>query len=299
MESIPSWKGLAVALWLSCAGVLAQTSQPTEVRLWPGDAPGALGHAAKDIPTITVYRPGREIATGAAMVICPGGGYGRLSPHEGVDYGRWLNEQGITACVLKYRHAGDGYHYPCMMQDAARAMRVVRANASEWQLDPHRVGIMGSSAGGHLASTLLTHFDAGMADALDPIERESSRPDLGILCYAVTTLGEKTHGGSKKNLLGDNPAPGLVQELSSVLHVTKDTPPCFIWHTFEDKAVPMENSLEFAAALGKAGVPFELHIYQTGHHGMGLGGVPYNPANWLPWTGDCRHWLKEHKFGMK
>lgn len=264
--------------------------------LWPDGAPGALGNAPKDIPTLTPFLPPAEKATGAAMVICPGGGYTWLAPHEGEGYARWLNESGVTAFVLKYRLGSDGYRHPAMLQDAARAVRFVRANAIEWKLDPKRIGIMGSSAGGHLASTLLTHFDAGKPAAADPVERASSRPDLGVLCYAVITMGHFTHEGSKNNLLGANPAPDLVNELSNELHVTHETPPCFIWHTFEDTAVPVENSLQFADALRKAGVPFDLHLYQKGGHGMGLGKDEFDPGQHHPWTRDCVYWLKTRGF---
>jgi acetyl esterase/lipase len=172
---------------------------------------------------------------------------------------------------------------------------MVRARSTEWSLDRQRVGIMGSSAGGHLASTLLTHFDSGNRDAADPIERESSRPDLGILCYPVITMGAYTHQGSKRNLLGDNPAPDLVQLLSNELQVTALTPPTFLWHTAADSAVPVENSLNFAAALRKAGVPFALHIYERGQHGIGLADKP--PFHHIhPWANDCLFWLKEHGF---
>src|SRR6266404_445746 len=201
--------------------------------LWPNDAPGALGHEDKDIPTLTAYLPDPAKATGSAIVICPGGGYGMLAPHEGDGYARFLNEQGIAGFVLKYRLGSAGYRHPIMLGDAARAVRTVRARAAEWKLTPNQVGIMGSSAGGHLSSTLLTHFDAGKPDSDDPIERQSSRPDLGILCYAIITMGQFTHQGSKHNLLGNNPSPELVEELSDELHVTKETPPCFLWHTAE------------------------------------------------------------------
>jgi len=172
------------------AGLNALLAQPTNpFPRWPEGVPGALGQADKDIPTLTPYFPDPAKATGAAMVICPGGGYAALARHEGADYARFLNESGIAGFVLKYRLGSGGYHHPAMLQDAARALRTVRASATDWKLDPKRIGIMGSSAGGHLASTLLTHFDAGKADASDPIERQSSRPDLGILCYSVPTLG--------------------------------------------------------------------------------------------------------------
>lgn len=264
--------------------------------LWPGDAPGALGKAPKDIPTLTPFLPEAGKANGAAMVICPGGGYVHLAPHEGRDYARWLAEQGITCFVLKYRLGGDGYRYPVELEDMKRAMRLVRARAGEWNLDTNRIGVMGSSAGGHMASMAMTRFDSGDADATDPIERQSSRPDIAILCYPVITMGPFAHHGSKVSLLGTNPPPALVAETSSELQVKKDSPPCFIWSTDDDHTVPIENTLEFATALRKAGVPFELHIYQHGPHGQGLGSHDYNPKKWLPWVGECSRWLKAQGF---
>lgn len=265
----------------------AEAQEP--IVLWPDGAPGALGTEDKDIPTLTPFLPDTARSSGAAMVICPGGGYGGLAPHEGRDYALWLNEHGVAGFVLKYRLGSHGYRHPAMLQDAARAVRLVRARAAEWQVDPGRVGIMGSSAGGHLASTLLTHFDAGDPAAADPVERQSSRPDLGILCYPVITLGVFTHQGSKNNLLGKDPPPELVWSLSNELQVTPRTPPCFLWHTYEDSGVPVENSLLFAAALRRAGVPFDLHVYERGRHGIGLAGGH-------PWTKDCLFWLRQHGF---
>lgn len=266
--------------------------------LWPEGAPGALGTAAKDIPTLTVFLPAPEKATGAAIVICPGGGYGHLADHEGSHYARWLNEQGIAGFVLKYRLGTSGYRHPAMLQDAARAVRTVRARTEEWKLDTKRVGIIGSSAGGHLASTLLTHWDAGNTNASDAVEQQSSRPDLAVLCYPVVTLTDPfTHKGSRANLLGTNPPPELVQELSAELQVAKNSPPCFIWSTEEDKTVPVENSLQLAAALRRAGVRFDLHIYERGGHGIGLGNKKFDAANFHPWTRDCEFWLRERKFG--
>ena len=269
------------------------------VHLWPGAAPGALGTDDKDIPTLTPFLAKPELATGAAVVICPGGGYGGLAGHEGKDYALWLNTQGIAGFVLKYRLGSGGYRHPIMLGDAARAVRLVRARAAEWKIDAKRVAIMGSSAGGHLASTLLTHFDAGDAAASDVVERQSSRPDLGILCYAVISMGPNTHEGSKANLLGNSPSPELVKLLSNELQVTAQTPPCFLWHTWEDNAVKVENSLEFATALRRAGVRFDLHIYEKGGHGMGLGGNPSDPSKLLDWTRDCASWLKVEGFGRK
>ena len=285
---------LAVFLSLISTAALAQTTG--SLPLWPDGAPGALGKSDKDIPTLTPFLPATDKASGAAIVICPGGGYGGLADHEGSQYARWLNEQGVAGFVLKYRLGSAGYRHPAMLQDAARALRTVRARAEEWKLDPKRIGIMGSSAGGHLASTLLTHYDAGKPDAVDPIERVSSRPDLGILCYPVISMGENTHQGSKDNLLGKDPSPELVRELSNELQVTKDTPPCFVWHTWEDKGVKIENALSFVSALQAAGVRFDFHVYERGPHGLGLGSRDYDPSKRHPWTRDCAFWLKERGF---
>src|ERR1019366_7031902 len=265
----------------------AETQVP--IPLWPDGAPGALGNTTNDVPTLTPYLPDpipQGGTTGAALVICPGGGYGHLAPHEGNDYALWRNQHGVTCFVLKYRLGSSGYRHPAMLQDAARAMRLVRAKAADWKIDPKRVGIMGSSAGGHLASTLMTHFDSGNAQAEDAIERQSSRPDIGILCYAVITMGQYAHQGSKRNLLGPNAPPDLAQLLSNELQVTPNTPPCFIWTTFEDKTVPMENSMVFASALRKNNVPFALDIYQNGGHGLGLADKPPF-AHPHPWAADC------------
>jgi acetyl esterase/lipase len=275
--------------------MLSRAQMQTPVPLWPDGAPGALGASSNDIPTLTAYLPDPTNATGAAMIICPGGGYQHLAPHEGNDYALWLNQHGVTCFVLKYRLGSHGYRHPAMLNDGARAVRWVRAHAGEFKLDPHRVGLMGSSAGGHLTATVLTHFDAGDPAAADPIERESSRPDLGVLCYAVITMGEFTHQGSKDSLLGKNPPPDLVAQLSNELQVTTNTPPCFLWTTFEDTTVPMENTLQFAQALRKNHVPFALHVYEKGGHGMGLKDKPPF-AHPHPWAADCLFWLQERKF---
>jgi acetyl esterase/lipase len=274
---------------------LLRAEMQAPIPLWPDGAPGALGSTSNDIPTLTPYLPDPTNATGAAMVICPGGAYVNLAPHEGNDYALWLNQHGVACVVLKYRLGSHGYRHPAMFQDAARAVRLVRAQAADWKINPKRVGIMGSSAGGHLASTLLTHFDSGNPNATDPVERQSSRPDLGILCYPLITMGQYTHSVSKKNLLGTNPPSALVQLLSNELQVTANTPPCFIWTTYEDKIVPMENSLMFAEALRKNQVPFDFHVYQKGGHGMGLGDKPPF-AHPHPWADDCLFWLKAQGF---
>jgi len=285
---------LAAALLLSSL-ILARAEIQTPVPLWPGGAPGALGTNDNDIPTITAYLPDAGTTTGAALVICPGGGYGALADHEGRGYALWLNQHGVAGFVLKYRLGSQGYRHPSMLLDAARGVRWVRAHAADFKIDAHKLGIMGSSAGGHLASTLLTHFDGGDTNSTDVVERQSSRPDLGILCYPVITMGELTHHGSRENLLGPNPSPEDVKLLSNELQVMPQTPPCFLWTTFEDEGVPMENTMMFAEALRKNHVPFDLHVYQKGGHGMGLGDKPPF-AHTHPWAADCLVWLKVQGF---
>jgi acetyl esterase/lipase len=286
---------------LSLLGLFSTARAQTDrvLRLWPGAAPGALGTNDRDIPTLTVFLADPARATGAAMVVCPGGGYERLAPHEGATYAIWLTNQGIAAFVLKYRLGSAGYRHPVELEDAARAVRLVRARAAVWKLDPKRVGIIGSSAGGHLASTLMTHFDLGRAADADPIERESCRPDFAVLVYPVITMqAALAHAGSRNNLLGKNPSPELVALLSNELQVTKETPPCFIFHGDEDTTVPVENSLDFAAALRRAGVPFELHVYEKGKHGIGLGSHTYTPEQFHPWVRDCELWLKARGYAQ-
>jgi pectinesterase len=267
----------------------------TPIVLWPDGAPGAAGKEPVDIPTLTPFLPLKEKATGAAVIVCPGGGYDHLANHEGAPVAEWLNSIGITAFVLKYR-LGPRYHHPAPLQDAARAIRTIRAQAAEWKIDPERIGILGFSAGGHLASTIATHFDSGKPDAADPIERLSSRPNLAILIYPVITMREKTHAGSKKNLLGDNPAPELIALLSNDEQVTKETPPTFLVHTMTDPNVPVDNTLLFVAALRKAGVPFELHLFERGPHGFGLGG---NDPILSTWPARCADWLRVHGFALQ
>lgn len=267
-------------------------SQNQPIKLWPDAAPGALGSQPEDVPTLTAYLPPRDKATGAAVVVCPGGGYGHLADHEGRPVAEWLNSVGVAGFVLKYRIA-PRYHHPAPMLDAARALRLVRARAAEWGLDPRRIGILGFSAGGHLASTAATHFDAGKAEASDPIERVSSRPDLAVLVYPVITMRAATHAGSKKNLLGEHPDPQLVTLMSNDEQVTKETPPTFLIHTVNDNGVPVENSLLFAAALGRAGVAYEMHLYERGPHGFGL--APDDPIL-SSWPARCADWLRLHGF---
>ena len=222
--------------------------------LWPDGAPGAIGSEPVDKPKITVYLAPADRATGAAVVVCPGGGYRVVAAdHEGKQIAEWLNSLGVSAFVLQYR-LGERYRHPAPLQDAQRAIRMVRSRATEWRVDPKRIGILGFSAGGHLASTAATHFDDGRADASDPIEREGSRPDFAVLCYAVISLVDPpAHSGSRRNLLGDPPDPALVELLSNERQVTARTPPTFLWHTADDAAVPVENSLLFFAGPAQGG----------------------------------------------
>ncbi|HEY8561967.1 MAG TPA: alpha/beta hydrolase [Pyrinomonadaceae bacterium] len=271
-------------------------AQSTPVVLWENGVPNAVGKEPQDTPTITPFFAPKETATGAAMLVCPGGGYARLSDvKEGSDVSKWLNSLGISAFVLKYR-LGMRYHQPNQLLDAARALRTIRARAREWNLDEKRIGVLGFSAGGHLASTLGTHFDAGKPEAADPLDRAGSRPDLMVLIYPVITMGEFAHQGSKKNLLGENASADLIELYSNELQVTKETPPTFLVHTMTDATVPVENSLLFAAALRKAGVPFEFHLYEQGPHGFGL--APTNPIL-ASWAQRCADWLGLRGFAKK
>lgn len=265
---------------------------PTPFPLWASDPPGALGNdPVRDIPTLTYYPAPPELATGAAVVICPGGGYLELMDYEGKDCALWLNERGIAGFVLKYRLASHGYHYPEITNDVTRAMRYVRAHAPEWQLDSARIGVMGGSAGGHLASFALTHYDAGNPAHEDPVERAGSRPDFGILSYPLISCTIVP----LKNLAGKSPTPELLRLLSSEQQVTSDTAPCFIWHTQDDKVVSVRHTLLFAEALQANGVSYSLHIYPSGEHGMGLGVKGYHPGEGQklhPWTDELALWLE-------
>jgi acetyl esterase/lipase len=291
--------GFVLALVAATAGKAraedVPNAEPKVELLWPQGAPGANGDSPNDKPTLTIWLPPAEKAVGTGVVVCPGGGYGGLAKtHEGVDVARWLNTLGVAAFVLEYRHRGTGYGHPAPLDDAQRALRTVRARAAEFHVKPDQIGVLGFSAGGHLASTLDTHFDKGLADAADPISRVSCRPDFAILIYPVISLDAPfTHGGSKANLLGKEPDPKLVASLSNETQVTAETPPTFLVHTTEDTAVPPENSLAFYAALRKANVPAEMHIYEKGAHGLGL--APNQPGM-KNWPGACADWLRAHGF---
>jgi acetyl esterase/lipase len=250
---------------------------PRTVVLWPDGAPGAIGKEDADVPTLTIYLPAAPQATGAAIVVCPGGGYGGLAmDHEGHQVARLLTSRGIAAFILKYR-LGPRYHHPAMQQDVLQAIRYARWNADELAVRKDRIGVLGFSAGGHLASTAATLFDAGHAGSAAPIDAISSRPDFAALIYPVITMNqESTHKGSQRNLLGDSPSAELLAKLSTEKQVTARTPPTFLFHTNEDTGVPAENSVQFYLALRRAAVPGELHIFQKGQHGLGL--APADPA---------------------
>lgn len=290
-----SFLGLIACIIFSGA---AAAADPGTIRLWEGPAPGAIGKGKlpDDIPTLSLYRPGPGMSNGSAMVVCPGGGYGGLAEHEGKPIAEWLNTLGVTAFVLQYR-LGPKYHHPIEMEDAQRAIRIVRIRVGEWNLDPTRIGIMGFSAGGHLASTVATHFDSGNPAAPDPTDRVSCRPDVVVLGYPVITMTEPyTHAGSRDNLLGKNPSPALIDLLSNEKHVTSDTPPCFIIQTADDPVVPAKNAEMFAAACRAAGVPVELHVFPHGPHGIGLGGTDPVLSTWPKL---CAEWLDKRGFLKK
>jgi acetyl esterase/lipase len=263
------------------------------IQLWPDGAPGAEGDTDGDKPTLTVYLPLKQEAASCGIVICPGGGYGHLAmEHEGCQVAQWLNSFGISAFVLKYRHrnSGAGYGHPAPLQDAQRAIRMVRSRAKEWNVDTNRIGILGFSAGGHLASSEGTHFNKNYYEPKDSIDQVSCRPDFMILIYPVITLTELyTHSGSRLNLLGKNPAQSLVEYLSNETQVTPETPPTFLVHANDDKAVPPENSIYFYLALRKAKVPAEMHIYENGGHGFGLG---KDKGAVSTWPARCADWLR-------
>ncbi len=260
---------------LVIAATLPAQTPKTEL-LWPEGAPGAVGQEDVDKPAIAWYPAANP--NGAAVLVCPGGGYRNLAmDHEGKQIAEWYNALGVTAVVLKYR-LGPRYHHPAMLDDARKAIRTIRQRAAEFKIDPKRVGVMGFSAGGHLASSLSTHFQSG------------ERPDFAVLCYPVISFTTRyTHSGSMRNLLGDPPDPALVWEMSNELKVTADTPPTFLFHTNADTGVPPENSILYYMALRTAGVPAELHIYQDGRHGVGL--AQSDPVL-STWPARLKDWLR-------
>jgi acetyl esterase/lipase len=285
------------------------TAQEINLPLWPAgkvpnyqktsetekrDTAATIHISLVQSPDITVYMPSQRAATGQAVIICPGGGYVNLSySWEGSDVAKLLNAKGITAIVLKYRLPNSKSNitpHLSPLMDAKRAIRLVRANAARWNINPSKVGIMGFSAGGHLASTLGTHFDNGDANAADTVERFSSRPDFMVLVYPVISMSKPImHAGSRNNLIGANADSSLARLYSNELQVTKQTPPTFLVHATDDKTVPVENSLLMYQALKDNGVPVEMHIYPTGGHGFGLAlGKGYLET----WTDRLVDWLR-------
>ena len=277
---------------MNCANAFgADDFQPPEFRpLWTGAAPQATGATDADIPGVWIY-PATKNANGAAIVICPGGGYAvHATDHEGVQPAKYFNSIGVTAFVLRYRLSP--YQHPVPLTDAQRALRFVRSHADEFGIDKHRIGMMGFSAGGHLTSTSVTHFDNGDANAADAVDKESSRPDFGILGYPVVSLSaEFAHPGSGKNLFGADATDEQLKSLSNELNVRAETPPLFLFHTSEDTGVPPENSVSLYLACHKAGVPAELHIYQQGPHGVGLANEHPALSQWIVAAGT---WLRQN-----
>jgi acetyl esterase/lipase len=275
----------------------------TEIPLWPTGHPGNAGgeptvagtpewlELDRENPSITPFlaEPGKR--NGSAVVVCPGGGYGNHAMgHEGLAIAEWLRARGVAGIVLRYRCGGGKNQQPAPLEDVQRAIRIVRSRASEWGIDPERVGVLGSSAGGHLASSAATMFDEGQTDAADPIDRLSSRPKFAVLLYPVISMEKGvTHGGSRDNLLGRNPSDELVVQWSTDRRVTDKTPPTLIISTSDDQAVPIKNSLLFYEALLAHNVPAEMHIWQTGGHGFGLRGGD-RPVD--QWAEQLEAWLK-------
>lgn len=287
---------------LLVALLIAAQGDGTHIQLWPEGVPGAKpGGGAEQVkadrisnvhvPTLTYYPAPRASATRTAIVVCPGGGYQILAAgHEGVDVAKRLNAMGVSAFILKYRLKE--YGHPAPLQDVLRAIRIVRSRAAEFGLAPDRIGVIGFSAGGHLAATAATLYDAPDGRTGAPLDAISARPDFAALIYPVITMkGPHAHAGSRRNLLGETPEPTLVDRLSPELQVTKDTPPAFLVHTAEDKGVPLENSLVFYQAIRAAGGSAELHLYERGPHGFGLG-QDLGPAS--DWPARLEAWMRGH-----
>ncbi|AUD07496.1 esterase [Spirosoma pollinicola] len=252
------------------------------------DANGILRISNVSIPTITAYLPAKDKATGAAVMICPGGGYGILAAsHEGSDVARWFNEMGVAAFVLKYRLPNPAImtnQQEVPLMDAMQGMTIIRQNAARYGIAPNKIGVMGFSAGGHLASTLATHYNK------DPKASEQVKPNFAILLYPVVTFGEKAHAGSRTNLLGKlASSPDMIAYYSNELQVTAQTPPTFLVHAEDDKAVPVENSINFYLACLKNNIPAEMHLYPTGGHGFGMRTAKFGSLN--TWPEACKAWL--------
>ena len=283
-----------LTLLLSLAALNCPAADFLRIPLWPGGAPEAKGPGEEHQPTLDLYKPETVPANGCAIVICPGGGYGNLAKdHEGIQPARFFNSFGVTAYVLHYRLGSNGYQHPIELQDAQRALRLARSRAATDGIDPARLGIMGFSAGGHLAASAGTHHDPGNPAAADPIERLSSRPDYMVLCYGVLSFDPAiTHRGSVRNLLGDRSNdPALLDFLSNEKQVNATTPPTFLFHTGDDAAVPVANSLRFYEACVSNKIPAALHVFQQGTHGLGLAQAD---ANLKIWPTLLQQWMEQN-----
>jgi len=272
----------------------AKQAKPTpskRVALWSGKAPVGGGKFEDCTLELEAFLPSGDKANGAAIVLCPGGGYIRhVTDREGYPIAKWLNDHGIATIILEYRLPKLRHQVPLL--DAQRAIRLTRANAAAWKIDPKRIGILGFSAGGHVASTAATHFDDGNANSPDPIERLSSRPDFAWLVYPVVTMGEFTHTGSRNELLGPDSKPELVRLYSNETQVTADTPPTFLAHAIDDKPVPPENSRQFVAAMKEHRVSVELLELPSGGHGLNGCKGPL----WEQWKAAALKWLADQEF---
>jgi len=289
---------ILTVLFLSCCVWSAELpSDPNAIPLWTGVVPGSHGIGPEDIPLLIPHFPEPSQASDCAIVICPGGGYGHHAmDHEGKQIAQWFNTIGVTAFVLQYRLPKQGYPHPVPLMDAQRALRLVRYRAAEWKINPDKIGIMGFSAGGHLASSAGTHFEKPVAvpGITDEIDTLSCRPDFMALIYPVISMHEGiTHRGSRKNLLGPEPASDLVELMSNEKQVTPQTPPTFLVHADDDKVVTVENSIRFYQALHQAQVPAEKHIFLHGGHGFGMRPTAGPAAQWPKL---CQQWLQQMKF---
>ena len=256
-----------------------------QLDLWRGGDPPGLDRALEaPFPSLTAYLSGAR-RPGGAVIVLPGGGYGGLAPHEAEPVAQWINRMGLSAFVLRYRVAP--YRHPWPLADAQRALRVVRSRAAEWGIEADRIGILGFSAGGHLAVSAGVLHRLSCYDAVDDADRQSARPDFMVACYPVISFGPHRHDGSLRNLLGADPDPALRRLLSLEESVDAETAPAFIWHTANDQGVPVLNSLLLASSLAAHAVPFELHVFPDGRHGLGL--AEERPD--IPWTGLCERWI--------
>jgi len=260
------------------------------IELWPEGAPYQAGDGEEDRPRLAAFPVKSEEPVGC-VIVCPGGGYRTRAPHEGEPIARWLNSLGIASFVLHYRVAP--YRHPAPLEDCRRAIRWVRSHAAEYNIRPDKIGMLGFSAGGHATAMAGVHHEPGNPQAADPIDRVSSRPDAIVLCYPVISFVQHMHVGSMHNLLGEDAPQQLREQMSGELAVNVETPPTFLWHTADDASVPVENALLFAAALSRHKVPFDLHVYESGKHGLGL--AEDHPEAYL-WTTECANWLRKQGF---